>query len=385
MFLSGVVQGFNRVVNSPQLNNPVSLASTKGWQQKIIMTMIAIVILLVVGLIAFIVYYSFSVKYVRPFFINAPQDFSAIIQDVYTSLNTTYQTYVSSGVKIHIPVEIPKTLAFIEMTIKVQPLESTQPVRPQYIGERAPSKEFGGLPDECLTDEYKRKRDANELTSIEVFVPDVKVDMQNDPKCAPRVHVTTEFPVRKRNETVLELYLYYDNILRSKIDAWIYKEILQEYRQYSSSGSDNDAGLEFIRENVQIVRDVQEELTAAMKTLSEFEKTPFDKGIAANITEVCVCLHRMHFLLVLQSDMLKDMADSRRFSLLNFLVITMRPLTKVMLVDEIFARFKQIFIPSEMEKTWRDCRNFWVGVGETIDSIPTHMREIVADVGSGTK
>jgi hypothetical protein len=55
-----------------------------------------------------------------------------------------------------------------------------------------------------------------------------------------------------------------------------------------------------------------------------------------------------------------------------------------MLVDEIFARFKQIFIPSEMEKTWRDCRNFWVGVGETIDSIPAYMRQIVADMGSGT-
>jgi hypothetical protein len=376
MLLDGLISGLNNMIKNP---GGTSVGGAH-WYKKIIQLIIALIMIIALACFAYMIYYMFSVQYIRPFFINAPQNFDTTLSDAYNYFNVAYHTITESKVLDRTPFKIDRTLKFIEDNIIVQPLDVRDDVKRKYVDTLAQCPPISKIQDLCLSEAYIQKRDAGKLTALETLHPEIKETMVKDPRCAVPIEIPMEFPVRNRKETYWEIYLYHDDIFGSKLDNWIYLQ-LEHYRQYSVCGSENQAGYEYVKGVVQTIKDVQFELEMAMDVLKEFEKTPFDPDHATEILEVCMCVHRLYFYIVQKAQMLKDMSDSRRFSLMNFFMTTIRPFTKIILYDEVLSRIKRVFLQNQISKSWTECAAWWKGVGEGIEDMKTYIMSVLKGQG----
>jgi hypothetical protein len=308
---------------------------------------VALLILAAMGLVVYVCYYLYRKQYPRPFFLFSSVSLGKQMQDIFDEMNVMYDSITK--MQGSVPISIPMTIRFIEDNIV-----TTQPSFKQSTKKRpAPAKR-------CEDNSAPKKEGCDDPVKA-ASNPVCSADKVNIPK--GEAHAAT-------GETKFEIYLSHDNLLKSKIDKFIFRRVMKHFRKYSECRTDNIAGFEAVEAIVKEVEVVQKELDAAMVALDAFEAT-FPPDQAANLVDYCVSVRKLHFYFHHGTNQLKEMYDMRRWSLLNFLVVLMRPYVDQIIVKEIYMRWVDAFTWSNINESQKAFDKFWTWIGEgTRDATP---------------
>ncbi len=288
---------------------------------------IAICVLAAIIAICVLIYYFITVQHPRRFWLNSSKNLDNMMKNVYEDLNTYY--FKINNVYDKLPVKIPKTLAFIDAMINVyDPTTSRTPL----TTKGAPLRQCGdksGQPNSNL---------------------------ESYPQDAPK-------PPRQAQQynTTLALYLYYDNVLKSNIDNYIFKTVFKRFKPLSECSTDNERGYETVEDAIMAVEEVQDELRAAVIQMTAFEKE--GQVLSPELVDACVSVHMLHYTLVTCADQLKEMHDIRRFSLINYLLILVRPLVHNILIKEVYALWTDLFDRETIDNSHKSFESFWYWIG----------------------
>jgi hypothetical protein len=193
--------------------------------------------------------------------------------------------------------------------------------------------------------------------------------------------------VERRDETAFEVYLYHDGALDLSGLAAMFESLqhsLMVYRQYSPCGDDDEKGTQVVRRAIDAVHKVQAEVVAARDHfVSSLDAVPYGAADAADMTRLAMCVHRLHYYLVLKSPELKLMAESRRFSITNFFVLTMSTFTNAIWIEQVVMRWNSIWGGYSGSEALNKYGKHYYKVGDQIDSIPEYTRQLMRDMVEG--
>ncbi len=285
--------------------------------------LIAVAIIVLLGIVGYIIWYSMRVKHPRPFWLNASQDLPAIMARVYQDMDG-----INENLKRHTDViSLPVTSQFIDDILSVTVQGQRRVVRPRAMS----------------------------------LSPCVDVEFKGDRK--PPVQKQDDDDVRN----VFQVYLEYNDIYNSSIDFVVYTTIMKHFKRFSQCGTDNDAGLKSVVTALEYVGKVQDELKGAIEKMDAQQwdlKSP-------DILHLHTGVRRLHFYLVgIGCDQLKQMYQNRMFSITHFLIVLTKPFVDKILVKEVYARFVDMFSLQTINKTWTDYRKFWTWLGFGDDTDP---------------
>jgi hypothetical protein len=332
------------------MSKTFSKANLSGFANRTMGIRKILVALLFIGIIVAIVMvaiYFARVRYPRPIYLNAAKDIDDIMRDIYIQMNEFAN--LASRVQEFAPVSVPKTVAFIESNIVVQPNNSRQQLATKgMVLGGCGSREQGSI----LNFSEEKKTQSQQLTP-------------------PKMPQHTETP--------FEVYLKHENLMNGW-DQVIYKDILKHYRQYSECASDNSAGETVVRAVVNQVREVQAELIAAVQAVEKYETDGIEEGEANAelITEYCVGVHMMYFYLYESTKNLKEMYDSRRWSMFNFLKVTINPMVENILEKEIKSRWIEVTMKSTITERREEFDRLWKKLDESITNAPSKLLDIIS-------
>lgn len=329
---------------------------------------IAAIVLVVLALIVYVCVFFYRKKYPRPIFLFSSVSLNKQMGHVYEDMNLLYHRIdlMSSGLAAaandarnafmraaHLaeepsgnlapPVSIPLTIQFIKDNIELQDPSKRASIQTKPAPLAA--CEDNAIPSKCIG-------------------PDGGVDKTklDDPDCKLANTQPKGVAHGATGETKFEIYLSHDNLLKSGADKFIYRRIMKHFRKYSACGTDNNAGFAAVEAVVKEVEAVQQELEQAMGALDAFE-TEFPPGQAAKWVDYCVSVRKLHFYFHHGTNELKGMYDIRRFSLLNFLVVLMRPYVDKILIKEIYMRWVDVFSWSSINEAREAFDKFWYWIG----------------------
>ena len=308
---------------------------------------IALLFLSAIVALVIIAVYFVRVRYPRPLYLNAAKDVDDILMEIYIHLNQFHN--VAKRVESFVTVRVPKTLAFIESNIEVQPPDSSQPlvVKGLVLGTCAP----------------------REQDSILKFSSEQSPAKQISPPRMPQ-----------HKESPFEVYLKHENIFQGW-DQTIYSNFLKHYRQYSECASDNNLGEQTVGKLINEVRAVQAELIQAVDAIRLFEVEGIGDGANSELlVEYCIGVHMMYFYLYECTKNLKEMFDIRRFSLFNFLKVLIDPMITNILDKEIKARWIDVTMKSTLDAQRAEFDRLWNSLGDTIRNAPSKLVDIIGQL-----
>lgn len=301
---------------------------------------VALLILAAMGLVAYVCYYLYRKQYPRPFFLFTSVSLGNEMKEIFDDMNVLYDSI--SKMQGSVPISIPMTIRFIEDNIVTTQLSFKQSTKTRPAPAK-PCKDNNAPSKEGCEDPEKAG---------------------SNPACSSdKIKVPEGEPHEATGETKFEIYLSHDNLLKSKIDKFVFRRIMKHFRKYSACKTDNNAGFEAVEAIVKEVEVVQKELDAAMVALDAFEAT-FPADQAANLVDYCVAVRKLHFYFHHGTNQLKEMFDMRRWSLLNFLVVLMRPYVDKIIVKEIYMRWVDAFSWSNITESQKAFDEFWDWIGQ---------------------
>jgi hypothetical protein len=280
---------------------------------------IALVIIAIVCLVLYIVWYCYRVRHPRGMWINAAQDIEETMNKVYNELDSAQQVIEANpGI-----VSLPKTMEFLKDIIRA--------------------------------DIVRGKR----------VVTAVPIDLATVAPCAPNSYMFKMIPPSQREKedegkSYFHIYAEYYDVMNSSIDKVVYTTFMKHFRKLSSCGRDNTAGLRLVQETLYRVKIVQGELIAA-KAGIDGQLWPL---ASTNHIDVHMAVRKLHFYIVGQGCVqLRDMYRNRMFSVLNFLMVLMRPFVDKLLRKEVYARWADTFSTQSLSEARTYFDDFWRWLG----------------------
>lgn len=286
-----------------------------------------IIALIVIGalfLVGRVVWWIWRNGYPRPMWINWTQDMDRILDGIYLDMNRV-RSMVKDGLASAGGTPLGERLAL--------------PLTMQLLDDMM----FPA--DESITTKVKRKPIKRKICG-EADAKQVRTDELADEQ--------------KKIGTYFEVYLEYEQLLNNKLDDYIYTRWLKHWRKYSECGTDYIKGKESVQEAIARVQAVQAELNAADESLNGVSVPFVDDESMKNfnrafLVDLCVGVRRLHFYICGDGRaQLQAMYESRRFSFTGFLVTLVKPFIDRIIIREIWARWRDCFSKSQIDKNWQE-------------------------------